>query len=191
MLPHYFVSMFHVLPIGQKVEQNQKNELNESVSLIESGASFKYMDHYRMEGYTIIITDAFQNIVYPIEQSAGEQNFQILKMITDNQTIFASGNYNEKLTKKIFTNLISNAIFQSKLKSDIVITLRESSVTISSPLSSKYIVDQKQILQPFYSSGKNAGTGLGLYMVKIALNNSNYKYDIICRQTFSITISKK
>lgn len=407
---------FFFTSIGEKVEQNQKNEFNESVksirNLIESGASFQYLDHYRMEGYTIIISDSSQNVIYPIKQSADEQNFQIIKMITDNQTLFTSGNYhvyvsyptqvnssdvsgvilqqtpiilsvsllltvvcgilysyyyvrekrkleiifkmmeentkfeeienfestirlydyfliekqvvslykqlqisqrhtveqidcikqleqekkmllegfthemktpimasqllvtnlsrsnlddyqlstvaktktelkkldrltkeilfifhnkdkqtygqlsilnileqiitdyevlwkdkelnfvfqieqdmnffyNKKLTKKIFTNLVSNAIFHSKLKSDIVIILRESSVTISNSFSNNDRIDPNQIVQPFYSSGTNAGTGLGLYMVKTALSNSNYKCDITCRNTFEITISKK
>lgn len=137
---------FYVLPIGQKVEQNQKNELNESVSLIESGASFKYMDHYRMEGYTIIITDAFQNIVYPIEQSAGEQNFQILKMITDNQTIFASGNYKVYISypSQVKSSDVTDVILQ---KTPIILSVSLLLTAVCGILYSYYCAREKRKLE--------------------------------------------
>lgn len=99
--------------------------------------------------------------------------------------------YHPKLAKKIFSNLLSNAIFHSPPDSTITIMLTSKQITIKNPVKKTLVLKQSDLSKPFHSYGENAGTGLGLYIVKTMLKHSRYGCTFDYQKDFIVTIYKK
>lgn len=99
--------------------------------------------------------------------------------------------YHPKLAKKIFSNLLSNAIFHSAPDSTITIMLNSKQITIKNPVKKTLVLKQSDLAKPFHSYGENAGTGLGLYIVKTMLKHSRYGCTFDYQKDFTVTIYEK
>lgn len=100
-------------------------------------------------------------------------------------------NYHPKLTKKIFSNLLSNAIFHSPPASKITLIIKDKHVSISNQIKHHSSLDLSQLDKPFFSYGEDAGTGLGLYIVKMMLKQSPYTSSYSFNRLFTVTIYEK
>lgn len=99
--------------------------------------------------------------------------------------------YHPKLAKKIFSNLLSNAIFHSPSDSTITIIFTSKQITIKNSVKKNLALQQLDLAKPFHSYGEDAGTGLGLYIVKTMLKDSNYGCIFDYQKDFIVTIYKK
>lgn len=105
-----------------------------------------------------------------------------LELITENQEIFLS--IPERHTKKIISNLMSNAIKYSRDESTILIRCNESYFFIQNEMNKPEVFNNKDIVKPFYSRSDNNSEevmpshGLGLYVVDTLLTKYNYRYTI-------------
>lgn len=99
--------------------------------------------------------------------------------------------YHPKLAKKIFSNLLSNAIFHSPPNSVVTIILTNKQLTIKNPIKKTGPLKHSDLAKPFFSYGEEAGTGLGLYIVKTMLKHSHYGFTFDCQKDFTVSIYKK
>lgn len=99
--------------------------------------------------------------------------------------------YHPKLAKKIFSNLLSNAIFHSPANSVITIILTNKQLTIKNSVKKALPMKRSDLAKPFFSYGEDAGTGLGLYIVKTMLKHSRYGLTFDYQKDFIVTIYQK
>lgn len=99
--------------------------------------------------------------------------------------------YHPKLAKKIFSNLLSNAILHSPSGSTITIIFSSKQIIIKNPVKETLELKLSDLSKPFFSYGENSGTGLGLYIVKNMLNHSYYGFTFDYQKDFTVTIYEK
>lgn len=120
------------------------------------------------------------DIIYIYEPSITYKNLK-LEIINVNQEICLS--IPEKHAKKIFSNLMSNAIKYSKEGSSIVIKYNKSYFLIQNEMRQPTVLNYEDIVRPFYSKSDSneevmPSHGLGLYVVDTLLTKYNYRYVI-------------
>lgn len=99
--------------------------------------------------------------------------------------------YNRKLTEKVFSNLISNAIIYSPNNSRIEIRIGEKEIMIQNEVVGNKTIDVSEIDKPFFTYREDSGSGIGLYLVSMMLKHSKYKYQFSCDRYFRVKIVEK
>lgn len=140
----------------------------------------KLDNNERIELTDVNLTKVLENVIVSFSKSIEEKNISLDLDIDEKVTKFS----NESLIQIIFSNLVSNAIKFSNENSKLEIKLKNSNTC-------QFIVNDygigmteetiSHIFNRFYqgdTSHKTAGNGLGLSMVKKAIEKLEYKISI-------------
>lgn len=140
-------------------------------------------DHYHLNFDKINIVELLQNLFTNFQNLADDK--QIVYTIESTDTdLFV--NADEEALKKIFSNLLDNAIKYSNHLVCIIITKSDENMVEVKFINDGDLIPQDErlrIFEPFYRSkinNKIAGSGIGLSLVKSLsqLNQANIMYDI-------------
>lgn len=109
-------------------------------------------------------------------------------VVTGDTTI----NCDAMLMKRVFDNLISNAIYHSEEGSKITIEISEKKLVISNPVSEEIGNKKEQLLEPFEKGDESRkqphGTGIGLSIAKSILKMHKYSIKIEYKEKTFVAI---
>ncbi len=109
-------------------------------------------------------------------------------VVTGDTTI----NCDAMLMKRVFDNLISNAIYHSEEESKITIEISEKKLVISNPVSEEVGNKKEQLLEPFEKGDESRkqphGTGIGLSIAKSILKMHKYSIKIEYKEKTFVAI---
>ena len=177
--------------------------------MIYNIGKYKDRDKYLKESYDVVqkMSELVQEILHLSERENGEFKYNFVNVniskVTDSvirelkyfidekelelkvditEDIFVIAD--EKLIKKVITNIVKNAITYSPVKEKIIIKITTGELSVE---NTGVIIPKEQvgeIFNAFYRvdksrNRKTGGTGLGLYIVRTILDkHENIKYEI-------------
>ncbi|MGL5381812.1 sensor histidine kinase [Clostridium sp.] len=169
------------------VTQNMRELVQEILYLSErENVDYKY--NFTKVNLSLLSRNVINRLSYFIE----EKNMALETYIEDD--IFIMGE--EKLLRKVITNIIKNAITHSPKEERIIVTLTNSKLTVENTGVIIAERDKDEIFNAFYRvdksrNRKTGGSGLGLYIVKSILDkHSNIEYNIKSKDNSVIFIMK-
>lgn len=142
------------------------------------------------------ISEIINIVIRELRYFIDEKNLILEDNITENVFIFTD----EKLIKKVITNIVKNAISHSPIKERIIISLTEAELIVENTGITIPKGQVSEIFNAFYRvdksrNRKTGGTGLGLYIVKTILDkHENINYSISSKENsvvFKIEFNKK
>ena len=193
--------------------------------MIYNIGKYKDRDKYLKESYDVIqkMSELVQEILHLSERENGEFKYNFtnvniskvtncvvreLRYFIDEKSLNLETHINEdifviadeKLIKKVITNIVKNAITHSPVKEKIIVKLTSDELTVEN--TGVTIPNDKidNIFNAFYRvdksrNRKTGGTGLGLYIVRTILDkHENISYKIISKDNsvmFKILFGKK
>lgn len=193
--------------------------------MIYNIGKYKDRDKYLKESYDVIqkMSELVQEILHLSERENGEFKYNFtnvniskvtncvvreLRYFIDekslnletyiNEDIFVIAD--EKLIKKVITNIVKNAITHSPVKEKIIVKLTSDELTVENTGVTIPNDQIDNIFNAFYRvdksrNRKTGGTGLGLYIVRTILDkHENISYKIISKDNsvvFKIIFDKK
>ena len=193
--------------------------------MIYNIGKYKDRDKYLKESYDVIqkMSELVQEILHLSERENGEFKYNFinvniskvvncvvreLRYFIDekslnletyiNEDIFVIAD--EKLIKKVITNIVKNAITHSPVKEKIIVKLISDELTVENTGVTIPNDQVDNIFNAFYRvdksrNRKTGGTGLGLYIVRTILDkHENISYKIISKDNsvmFKILFGKK
>jgi len=102
-------------------------------------------------------------------------------------------NADKELIKSALQNLIDNALKYSPNDSEIIISLKDKTISIANPGEQMSRSELKKLWQPYVRGDKSrskSGNGLGLSIVKSILDLHSAEYDLTMKNNiFEITVS--
>ncbi len=162
----------HSLDEYIKTLRSNREEVEELIYLVESMIFFARIDKgYQSFGdSTVDLTDLLVGVVGTFQKNAREKNIK-LSFNPSDKSIVVLGNL--QILKRLFVNLIDNAIKYTEVGGSVVVTLKsDKKLAIISVADSGIGIlpeDQSKIFDRFYrvdSSRSEKGYGLGLSIVK-------------------------
>lgn len=177
--------------------------------MIYNIGKYKDRDKYLKESYDVIqkMSELVQEILHLSERENGEFKynftnvniskvtncvFKELRYFIDEKSLNLETHINEdifviadeKLIKKVITNIVKNAITHSPVKEKIIVKLTSDELTVENTGVTIPKDQIEDIFNAFYRvdksrNRKTGGTGLGLYIVKTILDkHENISYNI-------------
>lgn len=181
--------------------------------MIYNIGKYKDRDKYLKESYGVIqkMSELVQEILHLSERENGEFKYNFvnvnisritniiiseLKYFIDEKNLTLKVNIkedvfitaDEKLIKKVITNIVKNAITHSPFNEKIIINLSSYELTVENTGITIPSDQIGNIFNAFYRvdksrNRKTGGTGLGLYIVKTILDkHENISYKILCKE---------
>ena len=153
-----------ILPETLKEIENMEQLVKEILSIAKLEMNtINYMEHLSL---SLILQRVYEHLV-PL---AKEKNIRIQKNVSGDVLIMG----NEPLLEKTVHNILSNAIRHSPAGAEIEIDLSTDSLTVRNSGVNIPDEDLDKLFTPFYRVEKSrnkltGGSGLGLYLVKIIL----------------------
>ena len=153
-----------ILPETLKEIENMEQLVKEILSIAKLEMNtINYMEHLSL---SMILQRVYEHLV-PL---AKEKNIRIQKNVSGDVLIMG----NEPLLEKTVHNILSNAIRHSPAGAEIEIDLSTDSLTVRNSGVNIPDEDLDKLFTPFYRVEKSrnkltGGSGLGLYLVKIIL----------------------
>lgn len=158
-----------------EVTQKMSELVQEILHLSErENGEFKY--NFAQVNLSYITMTVLRELKYFIE----EKNLKLQVSIEDN--IFVKAD--EKLIKKVITNIVKNAITYSPIKERIIVKLTKEILSVENTGVTIPNNQIREIFNAFYRvdksrNRKTGGTGLGLYIVRTILDkHDNMNYSI-------------
>ncbi len=130
------------------------------------------------------ISKVTNSVIRELKYFIDEKNLE-LKTYVDEDVFVIS---DEKLIKKVITNIVKNAITHSPLKEKIIIKLTDSELSVENTGITIPKDQVGEIFNAFYRvdksrNRKTGGTGLGLYIVRTILDkHENINYNILSKE---------
>lgn len=177
--------------------------------MIYNIGKYKDRDKYLKESYEVTkkMSELVQEILYLSERENGEFKYNFkqvdlsyitnavlreLRYFIEEKSLYLEAsiednilvNSDEKLIKKVVTNIVKNAITHSPLKERIIVKLTKDNLTVENTGVTIPEEQVGEIFNAFYRvdksrNRKTGGTGLGLYIVKTILDkHDNMTYGI-------------
>ena len=193
--------------------------------MIYNIGKYKDRDKYLKESYDVIqkMSELVQEILHLSERENGEFKYNFtnvniskvtncivreLRYFIDEKSLNLESQINddifviadEKLIKKVITNIVKNAITHSPVKEKIIIKLTNYELSVENTGVTIPKDQIEDIFNAFYRvdksrNRKTGGTGLGLYIVRTILDkHENISYKIISKDNsvmFKILFGKK
>lgn len=181
--------------------------------MIYNIGKYKDRDKYLKESYGVIqkMSELVQEILHLSERENGEFKYNFvnvnisritniiiseLKYFIDEKNLTLKVNIkedvfitaDEKLIKKVITNIVKNAITHSPVNEKIIINLSSDELTVENTGITIPNDQIGNIFNAFYRvdksrNRKTGGTGLGLYIVKTVLDkHENISYEILSKE---------
>ena len=181
--------------------------------MIYNIGKYKDRDKYLKESYGVIqkMSELVQEILHLSERENGEFKYNFvnvnisrvtnnvvreLRYFIDEKNLILENDINEevfvtadeKLIKKVITNIVKNAITHSPVNEKIIINLSSDELTVENTGITIPNDQIGNIFNAFYRvdksrNRKTGGTGLGLYIVKTILDkHENISYEILSKE---------
>ena len=176
-----------ILPETLKEIENMEQLVKEILSI--SKLEMNTMNHTELLSLSNILKRVYKHLI-PL---ANEKHIRIQKNISEDVMMMG----NELLLEKAVHNIISNAIRHSPVGAKLELELSFDSLLVRNSGVNIPDEDLDKLFTPFYCVEKShnklsGGSGLGLYLVKIILQQHGLSYTIENRQysvCFKITLN--